>query len=1347
MAHSGRLRTTTAAAVAAALSGTLFGAISPLPAAAAGGDPSKVALLPADAGSPTRPAWPEGTFDQTGAARPDGAPVLAGPDDGATLADAAPQLTAATQPGAQAYEFVIGTGTAPGAGQVTSSGWLGAPRWQPPTGLLKDGGQYWWTVHTKDASGRPGADAPARTFTVNQRLGAQTAGGPVAADTLGPVGVSLANGNVALSVNTPQVSTGSGPLGATFSYNSQAVAGSAGLSGSYYAGDADTGIDAGEKPAAVRTDARVDFRWSAQQAAYPGAAPDAAFRARWSGTLRVPSNGTYKLGGDYAGGMRILVDGKAVLDDWQGTAGKGGTAYGTALQLAAGRDYTIVVEYRHRPGDAKAAVWVSGDGHSAPLPASWLQPSGAVLPAGWSVTPAATGPDTTAAANAPAAPSAPAGSGASTAPADQGTGGAAPNAAPNAAPRANGQNSQGGNAKDAKDPKAKAAHPNAQAAETVTTRIAAAEDAGLHFLYSGAPECKDSAAPAGYVCAVSVPGAGLTRLLYRNGKLVRLVNPGGETTDLGFAADHRLTAVRTPLIVDWIAVDPGRRDSAEARFAIDYQGDSAAASRVTAPDPQGQSGRQDRRAQHGYRFAAGSAEVTVAGLNGSQGWSRKVGTDAAGRVLSDTDGTGRTVRTTWTPADQPASRTDAAGRVTTTVYNEMGLPAGSYGPGPAACFGPDLRPVSPASADCAKVPASTTSYGPTGSSTERADSDGVPAQVVESRLNELGIPATTVVDPKGLALATGYEFDASFRPAAKVNPDGTRQTFGYYGQTETAANPCDPGSAPAPQRGLPKSISLPASANGTARVEKFVYNGRGLPAAVNFGGADWACVQYDARGRIAKMAMPGNANLPAWTVVYDSAYHGDPLTVRASRGGASITTVTDLLGRTVSYTDELGTRTDTTYDRAGRAVFEWLTPPSDDDWPQFKQVEYDAAGRILTVTLNGRRLAAAQYDAAGAVQKVDYGNSTSLAVRRDGSGRITAKTTTLADGSALPAEVTRSQSGTIVNETVAGDPTGRTGPDFRYDAAGRLTYARIGGREYQRDFTSPAAAQCPTGTRANAGANGNVVRDTETTAAGTAVTGSCYDDADRLLATTGDHPVTGTTYGLNGHLTGYSVDGRQVTQQQDAAERYRGTAITGDNAAAVTYDEDIADHLTTRTVTTAQGTSTLYYGHTSNSTAAVDLVLDADKHLLTRVVGLPGGVIASVSGQPFRGDGTTWSYPTVRGDIYLLADDNGNRKGDLYRYGLYGEPLAPNGAVDPQRVPDNMPGDFDYGWLGRYRVGTEHQGALYSVVLQTRVYNPALGRFSAPVSGGPFLNPYEYAAGDPVNHTSINGYDLDVEQD
>ncbi|QKV94268.1 hypothetical protein HUT19_22980 [Streptomyces sp. NA02950] len=1333
------------ASVALIASGPLASAAPDWLGRAAHRSPSDVAMLSAKAGDPVRPAWPAGDFDGTGA--PAGtsgkdtaaAPRPASPADGATTAARRPVLSAARAAGGAAYEFVIGTGDTPRSGQTVSSGWLRTPRWTVPDGVLKDGERYRWTVRARNrAGGTVTADAPARSLAVNLRLGAQAPGGPVPADTLGPVSVNLANGNATASVATPQAATPAGPQGATFTYNSLATA-EVGLTGAYYTGTSGTGIGDDEDPAAVRTDTQPSFGWGGDSAPWPDATPGDRFRARWTGRLRVPDSGGYRLGGVYDGGVRIWLDGTPVVDDWKGD--KGGTApeFGAVRQLKAGHTYRIRMEYQRPAKGGRVALWVQRSGKgSLPVPSSWLAPAGAVLPPGWSVTPAATGADGASAVKEGTGDGAPgAGTTGNTGAANPLSPGGAeekPSAAASGRPASFAEPGDNGKANG----KAKGTSDAAQvkAAEE-------AEDAGLKFSYAGSPTCADDHAPRGFVCAVTVPGVGTTQLHYAAGKLARIVNPGDETTDFGYTADHRLTDVRTPLVMDWIAVDPVRRNHATANYRLAYADTDAHRNRATllaGPEPTGFAGGKPARPEHAYRYGSGSTRIEVAGLRGV----RTVAYDTAGRVGADTDATGRTVRTTWTAGGEPATVLDAAGLLTTTVHDGAGRPVGTFGPGPEKCFTAGGRLMAPAPDGCAKVPSETTTYGATSMTTVTAGSDGVPDRTVETRLNEMGVPVATVTDPKGLKLRTGYTYDEMFRPTAKVMPSGARQTYAYYGADEKADNPCTDKDDPLPQAGLPKSVTSAAPAKGAARAERFVYNTRGLPVAVNFGGPKWACVDYGERGQILAMHVPGTADAPARTIAYDTAHGGDPLTTKASEPGGDLVYTVDLLGRTVRFTDVHGIRTDTRYDRAGRAVRETSTPPGGGDRTQVKTVAYDDAGRETGVALDGRTLATVALDEGGRIEKVSYANGSRLAVRRDAAGRITAKDWELADGRKLPSRVTRARSGVVTDESTAGEDPREDGPDYRYDAAGRLVDAWVTGHHYGYDFTA-APKDCPEGTEAGAGDNGNRLRLTDRTADGTTETGYCYDAADRLLATTGDHPVSGVTYAENGHMTGYRTGGATVVQRHDAAERYLGTKITGTDPAEVRYGSDIADHLVERTSTGA-GDTGLLYGHTSPADGDVDFVLRADKRVLARVVALPGGVMGVRKGA-VDGARTSWSYPTVRGDVFAVAGDDGQQRGGVYRYGPYGEPLTAKGTVDPDHVPDNLPGDYDYGWLGQYQRGTEHAGAQYATVLDTRLLNNALGRFTQPVSSGPFLNAYEYAAGDPVNHVSIDGFSLEVEKE
>ncbi len=118
----------------------------------------------------------------------------------------------------------------------------------------------------------------------------------------------------------------------------------------------------------------------------------------------------------------------------------------------------------------------------------------------------------------------------------------------------------------------------------------------------------------------------------------------------------------------------------------------------------------------------------------------------------------------------------------------------------------------------------------------------------------------------------------------------------------------------------------------------------------------------------------------------------------------------------------------------------------------------------------------------------------------------------------------------------------------------------------------------------------------------------------------------------------------------------------------------------------------------------------------------------------------TFRAVQVRGDLALTTGADGKQVGALRTYTPFGDPLSTTGAVDPDNVPDNLPGQMDHGWLGQHQRPYEHAGALSVVQMGARPYSPLLGRFLSvdPVEGGS-ANDYDYVNGDPVNTTDLDG--------
>ncbi len=136
-------------------------------------------------------------------------------------------------------------------------------------------------------------------------------------------------------------------------------------------------------PALVRDDAHVAFDWGDGPPA-PGLPKD-GFSVRWTGTYRPTATGDHTLVARTDDGVRVLVDGRRVIDAWND---RGATTDRATVRMEAGKSYAVTVEYYDAGGAA-----VAGFGILPPGPARSDVTDAEIREAGTVVVGTGLGPD------------------------------------------------------------------------------------------------------------------------------------------------------------------------------------------------------------------------------------------------------------------------------------------------------------------------------------------------------------------------------------------------------------------------------------------------------------------------------------------------------------------------------------------------------------------------------------------------------------------------------------------------------------------------------------------------------------------------------------------------------------------------------------------------------------------------------------------------------------------------------------------------------------------------------------------------------------------------------------------
>lgn len=678
------------------------------------------------------------------------------------------------------------------------------------------------------------------------------------------------------------------------------------------------------------------------------------------------------------------------------------------------------------------------------------------------------------------------------------------------------------------------------------------------------------------------------------------------------------------------------------------------------------------------------------------------------------------------------------------------------------------RPTTLTSYDAGRTAGAPTSDLPTSTSTGglalEADAAAATAPALDHARTTtttydwtLGLPLDVTTDPSPAAgdeITVRTRYDAKGRIAKQQQPSdssgttaGTRVTTYWDDNTGACTGHPEWGD-------LVCSVSYAAAITGSSSNTALPttttrYNRVGAPAVVTEtanGATRTTTTVYDAADRATSLSTTSSglgANPTALTMTYDPTTGALAST---TGGGKTMSSVTDTLGRTLTYTDASGLRSATKYDTLGRAyevtesdtvaggltrTFTTTTTFDPTTARQTSQTDtqggavtlgYDTAGNITTQTFGAA--------AAGGLKATSRYDNTGAEVERVWT------MTGLADP-VLTESAVENIHGQQVDHTLM--PGGHR--DYRYDGLGRLTSTvdRDAGqctvRAYRFDPNSNRTGYASTSAAATADGNGDlVICPTPTTPAAT----TTFDTGDRITTTGYSYDAFGRTTRLplaSGQVirVGYHANDLVASQTLygNAADADANAGAGQNPVSTSSYTLDLTgQRIATRTAqdtdpdtgATITRTRTLRYASGGDSPDWTD---EGDGTITRNITGPTGDLaaLATIDKTGAAADALAWQISDIHGDVAATLPATETAPLQISRPDEYGA-----GTDDTPR----------YGWLGAKQRAGDTPGGL--LLMGVRLYNPETGRFLStdPVYGGN-ANTYTYPT-DPINTHDLDGH-------